>query len=163
MTSKQRPRVLAISSGGGHWVELRRLSRAFEGCDVTWCTTHPDYRQELVLESGGEASNAPRYFSVMEANRWQKMRMVVQLFGVARVLIRVRPNTIVSTGSSPGFFAVFLGKIFLRSKTVWVQSIADTDGMSMSGCLAGRFSDLWLTQWKHLARPDGPHYHGSVV
>lgn len=153
-------RVLAISSGGGHWVELRRLSRAFEGCDVTWCTTHPDYHYELILDPG---ASIQRYFSVLEANRWQKLRLIGQFFGVVWVLIRVRPNTIVSTGSSPGFFAIFLGKVFLRSKTIWVQSIADTEGMSMSGQLAGRYADLWLTQWEHLAKPEGPHYHGSVV
>jgi UDP-N-acetylglucosamine:LPS N-acetylglucosamine transferase len=158
----RRKKILAISSGGGHWVELRRLSRAFEGCDVTWCTTHPDYRFEFTSGSGAKDST-PRYFAVLEANRWQKMRLFGQFLGVAWVLIRVRPDTIVSTGSSPGFFAVCLGKIFLRSKTVWVQSIADTEGMSMSGKLAGRYADLWLTQWEHLARSEGPHYHGSVV
>lgn len=158
----RRKKVLAISSGGGHWVELRRLSRAFEGCVVTWCTTHPDYRHELISDLA-ENDSKPRYFSVMEANRWQRLRMIGQFFGVIWVLIRVRPDTIVSTGSSPGFFAVCLGKIFLRCKTVWVQSIADTEGMSMSGKLAGRYADLWLTQWEHLAKPDGPHFHGSVI
>lgn len=156
----RRPRVLAISSGGGHWVELRRLARAFEGADVTWCTTHPDYREELAAEDGDEA---PRYFWVPEANRTHKLRMIGQVFAVFWVLLRVRPDTIVSTGSSPGFFAVCMGKVLFRAKTVWVQSIADTEGMSMSGALAGRFADLWLTQWEHLAQPEGPHYHGAVV
>ena len=33
----------------------------------------------------------------------------------------------------------------------------------LSGQLAGRFADLWLTQWRHLARPGGPNYIGSVL
>jgi len=163
MTSGTRPiRVLAICSGGGHWVELRRLRRAFEGCDVTWCTTHPDYRNELMADVP-EGSPAPKFFAVLEANRWRKLNMVGQFLGVIWVLLRVRPEAIVTTGSSPGFFAVCLGKLVLRARTVWVQSIADTEGMSTSGRLAGRFSDLWLTQWAHLATPDGPHYRGSVI
>ncbi len=160
--ASRKPRVLAISSGGGHWVELRRLARAFEGCDVTWCTTHPDYGNEL-LDDLPAGAPPPRYFSVLEANRLQKINMIGQFFGVIWVLLRVRPDTIVSTGSSPGFFAVCLGKIVLRSRTVWVQSIADTEGMSMSGTLVRRFADLYLTQWEHLARPEGPHFCGSVV
>lgn len=155
-------RILAICSGGGHWVELRRLRRAFEGCEVVWCTTHPAYRDELLAEAP-KGAPPPRFYAVLEANRWQKLRMIGQFFGVVWVLLRVRPDAIVSTGSSPGFFAVCLGKIFLRARTVWVQSIADTEGMSMSGSLAGRFADLWLTQWEHLARPEGPQYHGAVV
>ena len=160
--ASRKPRVLAISSGGGHWVEMRRLANAFENCDVTWCTTHPDYQNEL-LEDLPEGAPAHRFFAVLEANRWQKLRIIGQFFGVIWILLRVWPDTIVSTGSSPGFFAVCIGKIVLRSKTIWVQSIADTEGMSMSGSLAGRYSDLWLTQWEHLAQPEGPHYHGSVI
>ncbi|PIE22359.1 MAG: UDP-N-acetylglucosamine--LPS N-acetylglucosamine transferase [Planctomycetota bacterium] len=156
----RKNRVLAISSGGGHWVELRRLSRAFEGCHVTWCTTHPDYREDLSAEAG---DNSPRFFWVPEANRMRKLRMIGQFFSVFWVLLRVRPGVIVSTGSSPGFFAVCIGKLLFRAKTVWVQSIADTEGMSRSGKLAGRFADLWLTQWEHLAQPEGPHYHGAIV
>ena len=162
MATGNPPRVLAISSGGGHWVELRRLRRAFDGCEVVWCTTSPAYRDELIAESR-TGLPAPRFIPIMEANRWQKLRMTVQLLGVIWVLIRVRPDVIVSTGSSPGFFAVCLGKIFLRARTIWIQSIADTEGMSMSGGLAGRYADLWLTQWEHLARPQGPHFRGAVV
>ena len=163
MTGPARPvRVLAICSGGGHWVELRRLRRALEGCAVTWCTTRPSYRDELEAEAA-PGDPPVRFIPILEANRWQKLRMVGQFFGVIRALILVRPHAIVSTGSSPGFFAVCLGKIFLRARTVWIQSIADTEGMSMSGGLAGRFADLWLTQWEHLARPEGPYYRGSVV
>lgn len=158
----RRPRVLAISSGGGHWVELRRLAPAFADCDVTWCATHPDYRNELISDAVGSAQ-APEFFHVMEAIRWQKFRMLRQVFDVIWVLIRVRPDVVISTGASPGFFGILFGKTVLRSKTIWVQSIADTEGMSMSGNLVRRYADLWLTQWEHLAKPEGPHYHGSVV
>ena len=33
----------------------------------------------------------------------------------------------------------------------------------MSGRLARRVADAWLTQWQHLARPEGPHYWGAVL
>lgn len=158
----RRPKVLAISSGGGHWVELRRLSKAFEDCDVVWCTTHHDYANELISDAPSGAPK-PKFFHVQEAIRWQKLRMLRQALGVIWVLLRVRPDVVISTGASPGFFAIFFGKTFLRTKTIWVQSIADTDGMSMSGSMVERYADLWLTQWEHLAQPEGPHYYGSVV
>ena len=141
---------------------MRRLRPAFSDCDVVWCTTHPAYRDELLAEDAA-TSGKIRFYRVLEANRWQKVRMIGQIFGVVWVLLRVRPDVVVSTGSSPGFFAVLLGKMVFRARTVWVQSIADTEGMSMSGSLAGRYADLWLTQWEHLARPEGPEYHGAIV
>ncbi len=162
MATKHPKRILAISSKGGHWVEMRRLRQAWDDCDVVWCATSPAYRDDLINDADPDEPH-PRFYFVMEANRWQKMRLIGQLIGVLWVLIRVRPDVVVSTGASPGFFAIMLGKTLFRARTIWVQSIADTESMSMSGSLAGRYADLWLTQWEHLAQPDGPHYHGTII
>jgi len=35
--------------------------------------------------------------------------------------------------------------------------------LSLSGRRVGPWADLWLTQWEHLARPEGPEYRGSVL
>ena len=32
----KRHKLLAVSSGGGHWVQLMRIKHAFEGCEVSW-------------------------------------------------------------------------------------------------------------------------------
>jgi hypothetical protein len=49
--SRSRPKILAIASGGGHWVQLLRLRSAFEGCDVVYATAKEGYRADV-----GEAS-----------------------------------------------------------------------------------------------------------
>ncbi|MCI5150914.1 MAG: UDP-N-acetylglucosamine--LPS N-acetylglucosamine transferase, partial [Candidatus Electrothrix sp. MAN1_4] len=49
------------------------------------------------------------------------------------------------------------------ARTIWIDSIANSDKLSMSGQKVGKYADLWLTQWEHLARPEGPHYHGTVI
>jgi len=40
-------KVLAISSGGGHWVQLLRLRPAFEGCAVTYACVRPAYAEDV--------------------------------------------------------------------------------------------------------------------
>ena len=42
-----RPKLLAVSSGGGHWVQLLRIKRAFEDCEVTFVTVHELYRAQV--------------------------------------------------------------------------------------------------------------------
>lgn len=158
----QRPRVLAISSGGGHWIELRRIRPAWAGCDVAYVTTHQGYRAEVEAEPDPEGARI-QFFQVLEANRWRKIRLMQQLLGVLWVLIRVRPQVIVSTGASAGYFALRFGKLFFGARTIWIQSIADTESVSLSGQFAEKHADLWLTQWPHLAREGGPFYHGSVL
>ena len=79
-----------------------------------------------------------------------------------RVLRKEKPDLVISTGAAPGGLALYLAK---RSgiKTVWIDSIANAEELSLSGQKAGAFADLWLTQWPELAREDGPHYKGSVL
>ena len=33
----------------------------------------------------------------------------------------------------------------------------------MSGRMAGKYADLWLTQWEHLAKDERPAFFGSVL
>ena len=149
-----KKRVLFISSSGGHWVQLLRLRPAFVGWHQFYASTDAGYRSTIDSEA--------RFFGVPEATRWSKRRLVHQALVVLWILLRVRPHVVISTGASAGFFALLFARFF-RKKTIWVDSIANVDELSLSGQQVGRFADLWLTQWEHLARPGGPHYFGSVV
>lgn len=149
----RRRRVLAISSGGGHWIELLRLRPAFEGHEVVWCTVDPAYRAHVEGE---------RLEVVRDVTRWDRVGLVRCAGQVLRILLKVRPDVVVSTGALPGYFGVVLGKT-LGARTVWVDSLANVEELSMSGAKVGPFADLWLTQWPELARPSGPRYEGSVL
>jgi UDP-N-acetylglucosamine:LPS N-acetylglucosamine transferase len=151
--TKER-KVLFVSSSGGHWIQLRRLRPAFQGWRRDFACTDAAYRSTIDADE--------RFFSVPEATRWNKLRLVQQALSVLWILVHTRPEVVVSTGASPGFFAMLFGRV-LRRRTIWVDSIANVDQLSLSGRHAHRFADLWLTQWPHLARPEGPKYFGSLV
>lgn len=152
MTTKRK--VLFVSSSGGHWIQLRRLRPAFQGWRRDYACTNAGYRSTIDADE--------RFFGVPEATRWNKVRLVRQALTVLWILLRTRPEVVVSTGASPGFFAMFFGR-FLCRRTIWVDSIANVDELSLSGQMVRRFADLWLTQWEHLARPEGPKYVGSLI
>ena len=145
--------VVAVSSGGGHWAELMRLKPALADHRVHYVTVQPSY----VRDVPGDA------FSVVtDATRWSPLKLMVLAMQIMVVMIRYRPEAVVSTGAAPGLFAIIVGKL-LGARTVWVDSLANVDELSGSGRLAGRFSDLWLTQWETLAREGGPEYAGKVL
>jgi UDP-N-acetylglucosamine:LPS N-acetylglucosamine transferase len=162
----EKPKVLAISSAGGHWVQLQRLRAAWEGCDAIYVTTKEGYRDDLIADAKRRGQPAPRFYRVVDANRWQKFRLLRQLLGIVIILIRERPDVIISTGAAAGFFALKIGKL-MGARTIWVDSIANAGAMSLSGQKAGGCADLWLTQWEHLAGSGdgkrGPEFKGSVV
>jgi len=148
-----RPRrILAISSGGGHWIQLLRLRPAFEGHRVVWATVKPGSRGDV-----GEDD----FVTVTDATRWSRWSLVRLVLEVLWLVLRLRPDVVVTTGAAPGFFAVMFGRILGR-RTVWIDSIANVERMSLSGARAGRFAHLWLTQWAHLAASGGPEHRGAV-
>lgn len=147
------PKILAISSGGGHWVQLLRLRPAFEGAQVIFATVKEGYRADV---AGCE------FRVIADGNLSNKWALMKSACSIVQLLLIERPDTVISTGAAPGYFAIRFGKL-LGMRTVWVDSIANADELSMSGKKAGGCADLWLTQWEHLAAEGGPKHYGSVL
>jgi len=152
-SSGSRRRVLAVASGGGHWVQLLRLRPAFEHCDVEYASVSPDYAAEVP---------GRRFHLLPDATRWERRALLLLAFRALWLVLCRRPDVIVTTGAAPGLLALIAGRL-VRARTVWVDSIANVEEMSLSGRQARRFADLWLTQWEHLAGAEGPGYEGAVL
>lgn len=150
------PRVLAVASGGGHWIELLRLRPAFAGADLTFVTVVPSYRVDI------EEIPGAKFHCVTDVTRWNKLKWVLCCAQLLVILVRTRPDAVVSTGALPGFLAARIGKLF-GAKVIWIDSIANVEELSMSGRAIGRHADHWFTQWPHLESERGPVYGGAVL
>lgn len=149
---KATRRLLAISSGGGHWDELVLLRDAFTGFDVTYATTMPGQ-----AERDGIAARL-----ITDSNRNSRLTLLRTAWDVAVLLATIRPHCIVSTGATPGLIAVLLGKL-IGARTIWIDSVANAEELSMSGRIARNGADLHLSQWQHLADGRRTKYLGSVL
>lgn len=148
-------KVLAVSSGGGHLVEMRRIMPAFACCDVAYVCTDREADADLA---------AYRYYSIRDVSRRDRpAAFAVLIWQLIAILRKERPEVVVTTGSAPGLIAIALAKVMNRSRTVWIDCSSQAERMSLSGRLARPVADAWLTQWKHLARPNGPEYWGAVL
>ena len=145
-------RVLAIASGGGHWVQLLRLRPAWDGCAVTYATVHAD--------SAADVAPAPlhTFTDASRADWWRLPGVAAQMLAL---VLRVRPHVVVTTGAAPPLFALAFGRM-IGARTLWVDSIANGEVLSSSGRLARRVATTRVTQWPDLAG-DGVGYWGSVL
>jgi hypothetical protein len=148
-----RGKVLAVASSGGHWVQLRRVVPAFANSEVVYVTVIDSYRSQVPEN---------KFYAVNDATRWNKLALVFLALRLLWIIFKEKPGVVVSTGAAPGYFAILLGNMF-GAKTIWIDSMANIEDLSMSGARVGRYADLWLTQWPHLAKSDGPHYAGGVL
>ena len=148
----QNRRILAVASAGGHWTQLMRLRPAFNECDVAFVSTRPQ----------GRVTGSERFYCVPDANKSEKLAMIRMTIALIAVVLRERPDVVISTGAAPGYIAIRLARMF-GARTIWLDSMANVERLSLSGKLSLTHVDLCLTQWPHLARPDGPHFSGTVV
>lgn len=151
--ARPKKRILAVASGGGHWVQLLRVAHVFQGHDVSFVTVDKMYESDVP---------GMRLYAVADATEWNKLKLIVQAFQLLVILLRERPDFVVSTGAAPGFFAIRMGKL-LGAHTIWVDSIANVERLSKAGQNVEQYADLWLTQWPHLELDSGPYFRGAVL
>lgn len=147
------PRILAVASGGGHWVQLLRLRPALTPGTVTWVSSAERDRAQI---------GDDRFHRIADATRWSPVAMCVAALQLLVIIVRSRASVVVTTGAAPGLIALILARV-LGCRTIWIDSIANVERLSLSGRLARPFASLWLTQWPHLAQPEGPAYQGAVL
>lgn len=166
----QQKNILAVSSSGGHWVQLMRLRPAWDNCTTSYLTTEAAYKNDVTSYAHERGLQTPAFYTTVLASRWSKLKLLRQLFEVTYVVLRVRPDIIISTGASLGFFAFKIGRL-IGAKTIWVDSIANVEQISLTGEKVKNCSDVWLTQWPHLAEKDSedntkqkkPEYWGASL
>jgi len=134
-------------------MELLRLIPAFNGHATVFATVDAGYITDVP---------GFRFCVIPDATRWNKLRLVWSLICIFALLLRERPDVVITTGAAPGYLAIRCAKL-LRMRTIWLDSLANAEELSLSGQQAGRHVDLWLTQWAHLAVPEGPQYAGAVL
>ncbi|MFV0244823.1 MAG: UDP-N-acetylglucosamine--LPS N-acetylglucosamine transferase [Qingshengfaniella sp.] len=149
----QPKRILAIASGGGHWQQLMLMRPAFEGHEVRFMTTLPGLPEQF----GAQPATI-----VPDCNRDKKRAMIRTSAVILCQMAAYRPHVVISTGALPGVIALTLGRA-MGARTIWVDSVANAEEMSLSGRMARHVAHLWMSQWQHVADAAGADYAGAVL
>ncbi len=149
----KQKKLLAVASVGGHWVQLLRMRPAFESMRLHWISTAPGVAAQI--DHGG-------FTSVRDASMWDKPGLILMAAQIVWRILLYRPDIVVTTGAAPGYFAIVFARL-IGAKTIWIDSIANAEEMSLAGRKAKRWATHWITQWPELSEDGGPVYIGSVL
>ncbi len=147
-------KILAIASGGGHWVQMCRLYPVFSELDVAFVSVHPTYAKQV---------EGHRYYVIRDVSRLDRWGIFKLLPQLVRIIWIERPDVVITTGSAPALIAIAIAKVLVHAKGIWIDSIANSEKLSVSGSLARYVADIWLTQWPQLKSSKGPEYWGAVL
>jgi hypothetical protein len=149
---KRDANILAIASVGGHWIELLRIMPLFKGKKVTFISNK---------SSLSDTVKGYKFLTVPDANRNNVLKLLKCVASIFGLILFLRPQVIITTGAAPGLLGILIGK-FLGIKTIWIDSIANAEKLSLSGLIALWLADRVYTQWEHLANPKVV-YSGNIL
>jgi UDP-N-acetylglucosamine:LPS N-acetylglucosamine transferase len=152
MNDSYKKKILAVSSPGGHWVQLCRLLPVFSKYEVVYACTY---------EKTTELNSSDKYYIIGDISRDTISRVFNVIAGLVTILKKERPTHVFTTGALPGLITIIIARFF-GAKTIWLDSIANSEEISMSGKIASYFSNHCFTQWEHLAN-SRIKYIGRVI
>lgn len=152
--------ICLACSHGGHFVEMNRLLNAFKEYNYFFVTYNSEATRDL----------RNTYFIEFEEKCLKSKIMLVimlvkTLIKAFKILIKERPDIIISTGG--GEIAVpfcYIGKM-LGAKVIFIETIARITTSSGGGRLVYPIADLFLVQWESLLRKYGnkAKYWGKII
>lgn len=143
--------VVFVASPGGHFVQMSLVAKNFESRIVV--STYEECPSFLPVKN---------YYKVNDFSR-DNPQLIFSVIKSAYCILRYeKPRLVVTTGAAPGLVFVVVAKFF-GIKSVWLDSVANSKKLSMSGRLASLFGVHVLTQWPELADGRKIKYQGRVV
>ena len=137
---RKKPKICMIC---GHfeqlWLAMKTLN--VEDYDIYW-VTYPNKHLHKKLEGY-------RYYTIHNATL-QKWTWVVNAIQALWLLIKERPQLIMSSGAGVAYPTIYLGKKLFGCKIVFLCSSANVTKPSRVPYRAYPLSDLFLVQWPEL-------------
>ena len=143
-------RLLIVLGSGGHTKEMIRLvdllGRRYEYC----------YLIAADDELSAKKIKVPGAVYRVLRPRWKDsglfmvvLRTLLSAAQALVVLVRTRPQAIISTGPGPAVPASLLAKLF-GAKVIYIETASRVYALSTSGKILYRFADLFFVQWPEL-------------
>lgn len=132
-------KLCLISSSGGHYEQLMKLKPLLEE------------NEGIIVTEKTLIGNKADYY-LPQVNRKEILMIFKLLYGFivsAYILIKEKPNVIISTGALCCIPMCLLGKI-LKKKVIFIESFAKVNSATLTGKLLYKFADKFIVQWEEM-------------
>ena len=136
-------KICLVASAGGHLNQLLQLADSWKNYDAFCVATSKLVREKL--------QRFGRVYIVEECNRHNPLLLLKLLAYSTWIILRERPDVVISTGAAAGCIECFLGKI-IGARVIWVDSITNVEKLSLSGSMVRYIADMFFVQWPELTK-----------
>ena len=141
---KKKKKICFAASSGGHYVQLMKLKTIIQ-----------EYDSFVITEYTSGTRDCPYPVHFLElTNRKEKnfpILMVKNSFKTFKIMLKERPDFVISTGVLSMIPACLIGKL-LGAKLIYIESFAKTETPTQTGKLLYHFADHFMVQWPGLLK-----------
>lgn len=154
------PKLMMISSTGGHLAELLALQPLFEQYEFSLITEN-----NAIFKEDLKSKYKDVHFFIAGTKNQKLLypfKFIANGFLSLYYFLKYRPDVIISTGTHSTVIMCYLGFIF-RKKVIWIETFANSQSRSLSGRLVYPIATHFLVQWESMLKlyPKAV-YKGSV-
>ena len=136
---KKGIKICITCSSGGHLTEALKATQNLKG--DKFFVTFWDPRVETSLQGY-------RYYLITHPKR-NPLLLMKNCYNAIRVLLKERPDLIISTGADVTVCVCILGKLLGR-RLIYIESGGNVYTPSLTGRILYPFADLFIVQWRPL-------------
>lgn len=136
-------KICLVGSSGGHLMHLYMLKAFWRNKERFWVTFDKEDARSLL---DGEKMY-PCYYP---SNR-SLLALIINTWIAIKIIIKEKPNLIISSGAAPAIPFFYIGKIF-GAKTIYIEVFDRIDKATLSGKLCYPVSDKFIVEWEEMKK-----------
>lgn len=141
--NKYNKKICLVGSSGGHLQHLYELKPTWKQFDRFWVTFDKEDANDLL-------ENEKLYHCYFPTNRNFK-NLIKNTFLAFKVIIKERPDVIISSGAAVAVPFFYIGKLF-GAKTIYIEVFDRMDKPTLTGKLVYPITDKFIVQWKSMKK-----------
>lgn len=141
---KKQKKICLISSSGGHFEQLKMLKELSRKYEVFIVTEKTKYNKD--------DKNINSF--LIQVNRKEVLflvKMIINAIKSLKIIIREKPDVIISTGVLATIPMCILGKKF-QKKLIYIESFAKITSPTKTGKLLYKYADRFYVQWEEMLK-----------
>ncbi len=158
-------KVLLVSSPGGHLAQILSVARGIGNKhEYVLCMTRFPVVRGVKIDEVSRIYYAPMCLG-FQMPFGVALSMFFGLFTFLRIMLRERPDCIISTGAIEAVPAFIINRLFFRRPALYLESLARVRTRSGTGRIVKPFATRLFAQWPEVVALYGPkaEYHGRVL
>lgn len=140
-----KKKIFFVANAGGHLFQLLKLKPIYSDYDYTLITEKNGVTKELKNEYN-------TFFMLADARKnflSTLIKFPINIFLCLAIVLWKRPDVVITTGSNLGVIFCYAAKL-IGKKTIFIESFARSNKLSLSGRLLYKKVDVFLVQHEKL-------------